>query len=119
LKDVRSDIKSLGDDVKRLEIKIEGVAAQLNNKIDIASAQMDTKIEVISAQLNLLANLAKLVIGLVGSLLATGLVAGVWWAGNISSDVRHLQTEVGEIRKALELPKKDAIPPVSVLKVPK
>ncbi len=116
LKDVRGDLKSLNDDVKRLDAKIEVVTAQLDSKIEVVAAQLNTKIEVVSAQLAILLSLIKIAIGLVGSLLATGLVSGVWWASGISSDVRHLQTEVAEIRKSLDLPKKAISPPVSALK---
>jgi hypothetical protein len=94
LKDVRNDLKNLNDDVK----------------------QLGTKIEVVCGQLNLLASLAIIAIGLIGGLLSTGLVTGIWWESGISSDVRHLETEVSEIRKSADQPKKEIVGPAPLSK---
>jgi hypothetical protein len=93
-KDVRNDLKILTESVH----------------------QLGTKIEVVCGQLSLLANLAKVAIGLVGGLLTTELVTGIWWASGISSEVKHLENAVAEIRKSVDPSKKVSIAPVLPLK---
>ncbi len=95
--------ETLNDDLKQLKDDV--------HRLDVGLAEIRT-------ELRLLVGLAKLVIGLVvglgGGAFVSSAVAGIWWASSITSDVRHLEVQVAEIRKSVdELKKGLATPPAA------
>ena len=75
---VNADVKALRSDLHKLEVGI---------------AEIRTELKV-------LVGVAKWGVGIIASTLVSSTGLGIWWASGITSEVRHLQSEVAEVRKA-------------------
>jgi hypothetical protein len=89
---------SLGERMSRVETALRGEISRVETSLTGQIGEVKADVRELSTQIKGILTAIKLL----AVLAITSLAGSIWWGATLSSDVRHLASEVGDLRKTLE-----------------